>query len=70
MPGILSPNACPPGQHRLQDMTVSHLGDDVLNPQSLQGTAEAKIAALESAGVTVVRSPAEMGVAMQAALGV
>jgi succinyl-CoA synthetase alpha subunit len=35
-----------------------------------QGTAEAKIAALESAGVTVVRSPAEMGVAMQAALGV
>jgi succinyl-CoA synthetase alpha subunit len=35
-----------------------------------QGTAEAKIAALESAGATVVRSPAEMGVAMQAALGV
>ena len=34
-----------------------------------QGTAEAKIAALESAGVTVVRSPAEMGAAMQAALG-
>ena len=34
-----------------------------------QGTAEAKIAALESAGVTVVRSPAEMGVAMQATLG-
>ena len=35
-----------------------------------QGTAEAKIAALESAGATVVRSPAEMGVAMQAAPGV
>ena len=34
-----------------------------------QGTAGAKIAALESAGVTVVRSPAEMGVAMQSALG-
>jgi succinyl-CoA synthetase alpha subunit len=34
-----------------------------------QGTAAAKIAALESAGVTVVRSPAEMGAAMQAALG-
>ena len=34
-----------------------------------QGTAEAKIAALESVGVTVVRSPAEMGAAMQAALG-
>jgi succinyl-CoA synthetase alpha subunit len=35
-----------------------------------QGTAEAKIAALEAAGATVVRSPAEMGSAMQAALGV
>ena len=34
-----------------------------------QGTAEAKIAALESAGASVVRSPAEMGKAMQAALG-
>jgi succinyl-CoA synthetase alpha subunit len=34
-----------------------------------QGTAEAKIAALESAGATVVRSPAEMGSAMQTALG-
>jgi succinyl-CoA synthetase alpha subunit len=34
-----------------------------------QGTAEAKIAALEAAGVTVVRSPAEMGSGMQAALG-
>ena len=34
-----------------------------------QGTAEAKIAALEAAGATVVRSPAEMGAAMQAALG-
>jgi succinyl-CoA synthetase alpha subunit len=33
-----------------------------------QGTAEAKIAALEAAGVTVVRSPAEMGVGMQQAL--
>jgi len=29
------------------------------------GTAEAKIAALEAAGVTVVRSPADMGVGMQ-----
>jgi succinyl-CoA synthetase alpha subunit len=34
-----------------------------------QGTAEAKIVALETAGVTVVRSPAEMGVGMQRALG-
>ena len=34
-----------------------------------QGTAEAKIAALEAAGATVMRSPAEMGSAMQAALG-
>jgi succinyl-CoA synthetase alpha subunit len=33
-----------------------------------QGTAEAKIAALEAAGVTVVRSPAEMGDGMQRAL--
>jgi len=34
-----------------------------------QGTAGAKIAALEAAGVTVVQSPAEMGSAMQRALG-
>ena len=34
-----------------------------------QGTAEAKIAALEAAGATVMRSPAKMGSAMQAALG-
>ena len=34
-----------------------------------QGTAEAKIAALESAGASVVRSPAEMGEAMQAVRG-
>ena len=34
-----------------------------------QGTAAAKIAALESAGATVVRSPAEMGEAMQAVCG-
>jgi succinyl-CoA synthetase alpha subunit len=33
-----------------------------------QGTAEAKIAALEASGVTVVRSPAEMGTGMQQAL--
>jgi succinyl-CoA synthetase alpha subunit len=33
-----------------------------------QGTAEAKIAALENAGVTVVRSPADMGVGMQRVL--
>ena len=34
-----------------------------------QGTAAAKIAALESAGASVVRSPAEMGEAMQAVRG-
>jgi succinyl-CoA synthetase alpha subunit len=33
-----------------------------------QGTAAAKIAALETAGVTVVRSPAEIGTAMQQAM--
>ena len=33
-----------------------------------QGTAEAKIGALEAAGVTVVRSPAEIGTGMQAAM--
>ncbi len=33
-----------------------------------QGTAIAKIAALEAAGVTVVQSPAEMGTAMQRAM--
>ena len=33
-----------------------------------QGTAEAKIGALEAAGATVVRSPAEIGAGMQAAM--
>jgi len=33
-----------------------------------QGTAAAKIGALEAAGVTVVRSPAEIGTGMQAAM--
>jgi succinyl-CoA synthetase alpha subunit len=33
-----------------------------------QGTARAKITALEAAGVTVVQSPAEMGTAMQRAM--
>ena len=33
-----------------------------------QGTAAAKIAALEAAGATVVRSPAEIGAGMEAAL--
>ena len=35
-----------------------------------QGTAEAKIGALEAAGVTVVRSPAEIGSGMQAVMAV
>jgi len=35
-----------------------------------QGTAAAKISALEAAGVTVVRSPAEIGAGIQAAMAV
>ncbi|MEN8206911.1 MAG: succinate--CoA ligase subunit alpha, partial [Pseudomonadota bacterium] len=33
-----------------------------------QGTAAAKISALEAAGVKVVRSPAEIGAGMQAVM--
>ena len=34
-----------------------------------KGTAEGKIQALEKAGVMIAKTPAEMGLAMQAALG-